>query len=453
MSANISPERYLELKKLIDENIPELKPQTRGEKEITPIQWMLLNDNEHQIICSHSGRRSRKTLIFSRKLFRNALRMPGRYICGAPTHEQAKEIFWDRMCSLTHLFQARKPHETDRRIWLTNGSEIKIAGLESGERLKGKPAAGFHISEVDDVKEEIWLRHFLPMSLDTNAFFYLDGVPGGGMGWFYDVCLQACGGALPERDEAICGAYGTSKKHPHMAYYHWKSSDVYQQWKLDLIQEQYIFSQDMFEQEFEGRFISLKGQAYRNFSELNLRSIDYNPAYTVAIGWDFNRTPMACTFSHIIDDKIYTFDEAFIDDCTTDGMLDYILNVKKFKPEMCTAYPDSTGAQEKSNASKSDIQQIRAAGIEVRAKSINPRVKDRIANVNRLLKDRKGIRRAYVDLRCKYLVNDFNKVKCDQYGHEEVEQKKGRLTHISSAWGYMAYYLFPMHRGGIELLS
>jgi hypothetical protein len=291
------------------------------------------------------------------------------------------------------------------------------------------------------------------MSLDTNAFFYLDGVPGGGMGWFYDVCLQACGGALPERNESIGGAYGISRKHPHMAYYHWKSSDVYEQWKLDLIQEQYIFSEEMFQQEFEGRFISLKGQAYRNYSIKNQSETGYNPAYVVAIGWDFNRTPMACTFSHIIDGKIYTFDEAFIDDCTTAQMIDHILFEKKFSPEMCIAYPDSTGKAEKSNASKSDIQQIRAAGIPVNAKSGNPRVKDRIANVNRLLKDRKGIVRAYINPRCKYLINDFNKVKCDQDGKEEPEQKKGRLTHISSAWGYMAYYLFPMYAGGIKMVS
>lgn len=450
MIANISLERYRELEKIIDETIPELKPQVKGQKPLTPLHWQLLED-EHQIICNHSGRRALKTLLFSRKLFKKALQTRGRYICGAPTHEQAREIFWDRMCQLTTLFQSRKPHETYRKIFLTNGSEIHIAGLESGERLKGKPAAGFHISEVDDVKEEVWFRHFLPMSLDTDAFFYLDGVPGGGLGWFHDICLKACDGAFPERDEKKGGKFHASKNNPNMAYYHWFSSDVYEQWKLDLIQEQYIYSQDMFDREFLGAFISLLGAAYKNYGAWNIQKNDYNPLYVVHIGMDFNRNPMAVTFSHIVNGHVYVFDEALISDCTTQDMIDYILIDRKFEPLMCVIYPDSTGKAEKSNASKSDIAQLRAAGLEVKAKSSNPRIRDRISNVNRLLKDRKDITRVHIDPRCRHLINDFNKVKCDQYGREEAEQKKGRLTHISSAFGYMCYYLFPMYKGRIEL--
>ncbi|MFT7994068.1 terminase, partial [Salmonella enterica subsp. enterica serovar Enteritidis] len=49
-------------------------------------------------------------------------------------------------------------------------------------------------------------------------------------------------------------------------------------------------------------------------------------------------------------------------------------------------YPDASGKNRKStDASTSDIAQLQNAGFEIRAKSVNPAVKDRVASVNKAL--------------------------------------------------------------------
>lgn len=450
-----------ELQKKVHSCLPPLAPQRDWEKPITPIQKMLFEDQKHKIICITSGRRSRKTVLLTHKGLVRWLSKRGNYYQAAPTFPQVEKIFWERTKNLTRLFwmkdhrgNVRQPSESKHVITLDNGSLIQLVGLEKGMRIEGSQLDGIHISEVDSCKEEIYLHHVRPMLLDTDGYVYLDGVPDGGMGWYYDICLKAGGGVIPERDESIGGSYGESDD-GRMAFYNWWSSDVYDEARMEEVLADYAMDQDLFDQEFKGMFIALKGAAYKGYSPLNNMTLEYNPRLPVHIGWDFNRTPMACTFSHVQNDKIFTFGEAVLDDCTTEDMIDHILRdrFRNTPREMLIVYPDASGKQEKSNASKSDIQLIRQAGLRVFAREANPRVKDRLAGQRRLFKDRQGVVRQYVDSqKCKHLVNDFNKVKTDQYGNIDADQKKTRLTHVSDALTYQNDYLFPLQRSKIEAL-
>jgi hypothetical protein len=68
----------------------------------------------------------------------------------------------------------------------------------------------------------------------------------------------------------------------------------------------------------------------------------------------------------------------------------------------------------------------------------NPFVKDRINNVNRLLKDGRII----IDPKCKRLIQDFEKVVWD--GQDLDKRSDASLTHISDALGYWCWSLDNM---------
>lgn len=163
---------------------------------LTPIQKAYYQDN-HRFVINPAGRRSRKTLIGKRKLLLRALQKPGRYFHGAPTHKQAKDIFWDSVLKDTALLRSFKS-ETDLFVRLYNGSEIHVIGLDKPERIEGQPWHGCHITEFGNLKGPLaWTSNIRPVLSDTQGWALLDGVPEG-RNFYYDLALKSCNGAIPK---------------------------------------------------------------------------------------------------------------------------------------------------------------------------------------------------------------------------------------------------------------
>jgi hypothetical protein len=387
-----------------------------------------------------------------------ALETPNaRFFHGAPTHKQAKDIFWDRLVKSTKPWWSRKPHKTDRVFFLQNGTEIHVVGLDEPGRIDGTPWHGLHITEIDDCHESAWTQHARIVLADTGGFAYLDGVPDYGLSWYYDLAVQACGGALPERDRRLKGSYGanpTVEEWQEWAYYHWYSSDVLP--PMEIANLRRTMDEQTFRVEMEGSFESFAGRAYWGFGPWNIKRNVYQPHLPVHIGMDFNVNPMTATFSHIIRGESgmledWQFGEAFLRNSNTRAMKEHIC--KLFPPHMIIVYPDATGKRDQSSADKSDIDILKSSPfpLRVRAKESNPRQKYRIAAENSLLKPAEGPPRKFIDPSCKKTIEDFNKVRRKDDGGLDEKQKDEGLTHISDADGYKIAYLFPIRREGIEV--
>ena len=110
-----------------------------------------------------AGRRSGKTERFKRFLVKQANRVPGPYFAAAPTHDQAKKIFWDDLKAFTlSAAHAKRPSESDRIIYLPNGSELHVIGLDKPQRIEGIPWKGGGIDEFADIKSDAWEANILP---------------------------------------------------------------------------------------------------------------------------------------------------------------------------------------------------------------------------------------------------------------------------------------------------
>ncbi len=410
---------------------------------LTPIQKLFLQDEEHRFQVTCSGRRSRKTLIGRRKTFLRALERKGRYFHGAPTHKQAKSIFWDDLKRYTKYLR-RSKSESDLWVKLINGSEIHVVGLDAPERIEGQPWHGCHLTEFGNFKPNAWESNIRPVLSDTNGWAIIDGVPEGRAGGYYPLCLYACGGALPERNEAIKGAIGTNVDDPDWIYYHWFSSDVLP--ASEIAAARRTLDDRMFRQEYEGSFESTAGLAYYAFSATNLKRLKYDPQKAVYVGMDFNVDPMSAVFFHIENDTILQFGEAYLRHSNTYEMRDEIKS--RFPVSMVTIFPDSTGEAESSKATKSDLAILRLAGFKVKAHKSNPKVKDRINAVNARIRTTDGQIHYFVDpVACPYTVKDLNMVERLPDGRENKKQEDEGLVHISSALGYPIAYMYPVRSG------
>lgn len=196
----------------------------------------------------------------------------------------------------------------------------------------------------------------------------------------------------------------------------------------------------------DGQFVNLvAGSVYPEFDRrLNAAPLGegIKPGDALHVGMDFNVGRMSAVV-HILrnDDPIAVMEYTKVLD--TPAMA--ALLKRDFPGHSIIVYPDASGASRKSNnASESDHAVLRQAGFSVRTNPANPRVKDRVMAVNRMV-HHDGVRRYRVNPDgCPELVESLEKQAYDKHGEPD---KAGGLDHVVDAAGYFICYRYPIqHR-------
>ena len=228
-----------------------------------------------------AGRRSGKTERFKRFVIKQANAVPGPYFAAAPTHDQAKKIFWDdlKQFSLSSL-HPRRPSESDRIIYMPNGSEIHVIGLDKPQRIEGIPWKGGGIDEFADVKPTAWEANILPalntvhpLDPDYRAWCWLLGVPDG-LNHYYDLCQAAEIGA-----------------DPNFEVFHWKSAEILPEDVIVAMKQ--AMSLKQFKQEFEASFETASGRIYEDYGKQNQTDATIQPHEQLLWMHDQNFTPLS----------------------------------------------------------------------------------------------------------------------------------------------------------------
>jgi len=404
-----------------------------------------------------AGRRSRKTLIGDRKVLvdqdRGALWQsePYKYFLAAPTHQQAKAVFWERLKSDTRTLRSKTPRESDLSIELYNECIIQVVGLDKPERIEGQtspPIKGIHITEMGNTKPGLWEANIRPILSDTNGFAIIDGVPEG-RNHYYDLALYASGGVIPVTIP-MEGGYAVNELDPDWSFHTWFSSDILPE--AEIIAAKRQLDEKTFRQEYEGSFETEEGLAYYAWNRQNYKVFGYDPKCNLDIGMDFNVNPMCSVEGHILGDKYFQFGESILRNSNTYEMAQHLIHKYNLKKDeygklSATIYPDSTGASRESNARMTDLDILRKAGFTVKARKSNPRQRDRINSVNSLMRPTTGEPRYYADPeKCPHTIDDFNKVQRTADGRldkNQEEEGKSRV-HVSDALGYLINYNFPV---------
>jgi hypothetical protein len=197
------------------------------------------------------------------------------------------------------------------------------------------------------------------------------------------------------------------------------------------------YPSEMADAYIDGKFCNLtSGTVYRHYNRnANQSNEQIKGEEPLFIGMDFNIGKMAATVYvkrsngwHAVSELHDVFD--------TPAMARIIAD--KWGKNRKIVYPDASGnSASTKDASKSDISILRQAGFEVRAHSINPRVRDRVLSVNKQFE------------RGNLWVNSRNcpeVAKClEQQAYENGEpDKKSGFDHQNDATGYPIAYEFPI---------
>jgi PBSX family phage terminase large subunit len=390
----------------------------------------LLGNELLRYVMLYGGSRSGKTFIAVFALCVRASKVKSRHIILRLKFNHAKTSIWlDTLPKVLRIcFPDLKVEykASDYYILFPNGSEIWIGGLDDAERVEkilGKEYSTIYFNECSQIPYrsiEMALTRLAEKN-DLRKKAYFDENPPTKKHWSYWLFIK---GLHPDTLEPIKkDNYGAILMNPKD--------------NIENIDEDYIteilnnLSENEVKRFRDGEFLdSDEGQAYHSFQrEINVHSFDKRYANgTIMVGMDFNVNPMTAVVGYYQNNTFYVVDEIYLENSDTYKMSGELIK-RGYKSAFI--YPDSTGKNRKTSG-RSDHLILKDDGFIVKD-TRNPFVKDRVNNINRLLRDGRII----IDPKCKRLIMDLERVVWD--GNDLDKRSDPNLTHISDALGYWCW--------------
>lgn len=387
-----------------------------------------------------AGRRSGKTERFKRFLVKAAASKPGMYFAAAPTYNQAKKIFWKDLkdfCLSTSLPQT--PSESNLIIFLPNGSEIHVLGLDKPERFEGVPWDGGGIDEFADLKPGAWenniypaLNTFNPLRPDYRAWAWLLGVPDG-LNHYYDLCQQA-----------------ETNKNSDFKVFHWKSAEILPPDVIAAAKQ--AMSLKQYKQEFEASFETASGRIYEDYSKLNYTDETIQPHEQLLWYHDFNFTPMSSGIGVRRGDNVFCLEEIILTSAVArQSAVEFVERYKDHKNKNVLIYGDPAGQAGEKHGHASDYVDmegvLRSAGwkYQRKVKRAAPAIKDRQNTVRAKIMNAAGTPSLFVHPQnAPYTHKGLSTVQLKE-GSAFMETETD-FQHITTAVGYFIDYEFPIKR-------
>lgn len=408
-----------------------------------------------------AGRRSGKTERFKRFLVKMANKIVGQYFAAAPTHAQAKKIFWDDLKAFTlSCLHPHRPSESELIIYLPNGSEIHVIGLDKPQRIEGIPWKGGGIDEFADVKSDAWEANILPalntvnpLDPDYRAWCWLLGVPDG-LNHYYDLCSKADAGT-----------------DPNFRVYHWKSAEILPPDVIAAMKS--AMSDKQFKQEFEASFETATGRIYEDYSKANYTAARIEPHEQLMWMHDQNFTPLSSAVgvrrtrpqtpeeraagAKVIED-FYLLDEIVLTSAISkQSATEFVDKFKDHKNKHVLIYGDPAGRAGEKHGHASDYTDIegvlKANGWTYtrKVKLAAPAIKDRQNAVRTKIKTADGERTLYVNpSTAKWCDKGLATVQLEK-GSTFQEDQKNKYQHITTAIGYCVDVEWPSIRSGVQV--
>lgn len=427
-----------------------------------PSRWTRLKANAAGVAYSNSphrfntvsaGRRSGKTERFKRKLILRAIEAatphPPRFFAAAPTRDQAKQIYWEDLKLLTPRYALADISESDLIIYMVNGAEVHVLGMDKPQRVEGRPWDGGGLDEFANMKPQTWSFHVRPALADRKGWCDFIGVPEG-RNHYYDLVKKARAQMQEHGEQSEWGAYT------------WHSSEILDESEIEALRDE--LDELTFQQEMEGSFINFQGRVYYKFSEdthtAPLRKF-YNDKGILNFCFDFNVDPGVCAIVQEGTLGTLVLGEVYIERNSNTPAVCRALLSKNGEPTiwakhkgLVRCYGDATGGARgtaKLDGSdwdliKQELKPTYGDRLSFRLKTKNPTERARINAMNTRLRSAKGSIHMFVDAAfAPHVVKDLEGVQYLKGGSGEIDKKIApMLTHLSDAIGYYVDYEFPV---------
>jgi len=379
-----------------------------------------------------AGRRFGKTHLAIRELCYHA-KDPNRTVWYvAPSYRQAKMITWKKLRNtLQDLRWAKKINETELTIELKNGSTISLKGADNYDSLRG---AGVHflcLDEFADIEPEAFYETLRPTLSDTGGKALFIGTPRG-MNWAKDL-------------------YDLAEEYPD----EWRSFtfttvDGGQVPAAEIEAAKRTMDERTFRQEYLASWETFSGRVFYAFDRKDhVRAFTpelYNNVrltQNLHVGMDFNVDNNSAAIAIQAGNVLHFIDEIKLTGSNTDEMVDEIRT--RYPHSQITVYPDPAGAQRKTSAAgKTDHTILRMAGFTVKAPHSHNPIRDGVNAVNAKLRNSNGEITLFVDPKCKYCVESFEKFTYKE-GSSQPDKDSG-FDHMADAVRYLVDFLYPIRQ-------
>ena len=394
-----------------------------------------------------AGRRSGKTERFKRFLVKEAHRKAGIYFAAAPTYGQAKKIFWkDLKDFCLTVAQPKKPSESDLIIYLANGSEIHIIGLDKPERIEGIPWTGGGIDEFADLKAGAWeaniypaLNTVSPLDPDYLAWCWCLGVPDG-LNHYYDLCQVAETGASKE-----------------FKVFHWMTEEVFPEMAA---KAKAVMSAKQYNQEFRAAFETAGGRIYEDYSALNYTDSAILPHEQLCWMHDQNYTPLSSAIGVRRGNDLYLLDEIVLMSAVSrQSAVEFVDKYKNHLNKTVIIYGDPAGKAGEKHGHSSDYTDIEAVlrenGWKFQRKVMpsHPAIKDRQNAVRAKIKTANGNVSLFVNTKTASWCHKGLSTVQFQKGSTFQEDQTNQYQHITTAIGYMIAVEWPIKAIKDEIIA
>jgi hypothetical protein len=409
-----------------------------------PIPQVAL-EHPAQIACRNSrsqfkviaaGRRSFKTERFIKRKFTHCgiANTDEAMFIGAPTHAQAKLIFWDDLKALTPAWCLKDVSESELFIRFRSGSRLKVVGLDAYERVEGARWTRAAVTEMQLVDPEFFANSLQPILNDTGGEGILEGRPLG-KNHFWELYQKA------QSDPARWSSF------------HWRSSDILSKSQIDAALSD--MAKEDYEREYNASFEASSQRVYYSYSVLNNQKFQMALDRPVIITCDFNamEKPMSWVVGQMNGNDMYWTKGLSFSYTNTSRMCELLEEylTKYFDgkfPKDMVFYGDYSGTKHTSNSSRSDweiiIEHFRNKTNVVKKTKPCLDIRDRNASTNGRLCNAKGERRMFVDAEeCKELVRDWEQVTRKENGID-LNGDDAKRTHSSDAVDYHCAYEYPI---------
>ena len=415
-----------------------------------PVQRALINavPNGVRFPIVPAGRRSGKTERAKRFLARESMWLPEeKFFAAAPTFNQAKKIWWDDLKMLTlSARHIKRPSESDLIIFMPNGTEIHVLGLDQPQRFEGIPWSGGVIDEIADVKGQSLEANIMPALNTVNptrpyyrAWCWFIGVPDG-LNHYYDMAERA----------RLHGVDGDGSM-PEYQLFHWTSEEIL---PPDIIEAaKRTMSKKQYNQEYRASFETATGRIYEDYGPANYCQAEIQPHEVLHWTHDQNYTPLSSAVAVVRDGKPYFLDEIVLESAISkQSALEFVEKFRDHRNKKVFIYGDPAGRAGEKHGHKSDytdiedILRIHNWKFERRVRPAAPAIKDRQNAVRAKICNAKEEISLFVNPKTASWTHKGLATVQLKEGSSFQEDDKNQYQHITTAVGYFVDWHWPAGR-------
>ena len=197
--------------------------------------------------------------------------------------------------------------------------------------------------------------------------------------------------------------------------------------------------------ELEGRFVSVTtGKVFSYFKrDRHLATITYNPAISLCVSFDFNRSPATCLIAQSDGQTVEVFHEFYLEDSDTFKLSATVAQYLRKLGRSVLVFGDASGLSKTANSTLSNWQivwsefqkqQIHGRPCYPRA---NPSVLDTVHDVNAGFNKDAII----IDPSCKELIADLEFLTWDK--NNKIDKRDLRRSHLGDCLRYLIRGVMP----------